>query len=75
MQVMRRSKPLMAKVFDDMATIAQDGADVVVHAPGIPAHHFAEKLGVPAVPAALQPVWVPTPPSATRCCHSRCPRR
>ncbi|GAA2851471.1 glycosyltransferase [Nonomuraea rubra] len=60
LEVMRRSKPLLAKVFDDMAGVAEAGADLVVHAPGIPAHHFAEWLGVPAVPAALQPVWVPT---------------
>ncbi|MEV6040306.1 glycosyltransferase [Nonomuraea sp. NPDC052116] len=64
LQVMRRSKPLMAKVFADMADVAVDGAgqgaDLVVHAPGIPAQHLAERLGVPAVPAALQPVWVPT---------------
>ncbi|MFI7637419.1 glycosyltransferase [Nonomuraea sp. NPDC049400] len=60
LQVMRRSKPLMAAVFDDMAGVAEGGADVVVHAPGVPGQHFAERLGVPAVPAALQPVWVPT---------------
>ncbi|MEQ4724591.1 glycosyltransferase [Nonomuraea sp. B19D2] len=60
LQVMRRSKPLMAAVFDDMATVAEHGADLVVHAPGIPAQHLAERLGVPAVPAVLQPVWVPT---------------
>ncbi|NRQ36951.1 glycosyltransferase family 1 protein [Nonomuraea sp. NN258] len=60
LQVMRRSKPLMAAVFDDMADVAEQGADLVVHAPGIPGQHFAERLGVPAVPAALQPVWVPT---------------
>ncbi|RBQ20711.1 glycosyltransferase [Spongiactinospora rosea] len=60
LEVMRRSRPLMAKVFDDMATVAEAGADLVVHGPGIPGHHFAEWLGVPAVPAALQPVWVPT---------------
>lgn len=60
MQVMRRSKPLMAKVFDDMAAAAEDGADLVVHAAGIPGQHLAEALGVPAVPVALQPVWVPT---------------
>ncbi|NRQ37540.1 glycosyltransferase family 1 protein [Nonomuraea sp. NN258] len=60
LRVMRRSKPLMARVFDDMAGVAEAGADLVVHAPGIPGQHFAEKLGVPAVPAALQPVWVPT---------------
>ncbi|MEU8363845.1 glycosyltransferase [Nonomuraea sp. NPDC048882] len=60
LEVMRRTKPLMARVFDDMATAAQGGADLVVHAPGIPGQHLAEWLGVPAVPAALQPVWVPT---------------
>ncbi|MFI9847618.1 glycosyltransferase [Nonomuraea sp. NPDC051941] len=58
--VIKRTKPLMAKVFADMAAAAKDGADVIVHPPGIPAHHIAERLGVPAVPAALQPVWVPT---------------
>ncbi|MET7338003.1 glycosyltransferase [Nonomuraea sp. NPDC005650] len=58
--VMRRTRPLMARVLADMAAAAETGADVVVHAPGITAHHIAERLGVPAVPAALQPVWVPT---------------
>ncbi|GAA2899902.1 glycosyltransferase [Streptosporangium fragile] len=60
LRVMRRSKPLMAKVLDDMASVAEAGADLVVHAPGVPGQHVAERLGVPAVPAALQPVWVPT---------------
>ncbi|NUW44533.1 glycosyltransferase [Nonomuraea rhodomycinica] len=60
LRVMRRSKPLMAKVLDDMAAAAEHGADLVVHAPGMPGQHVAERLGVPAVPAALQPVWVPT---------------
>lgn len=53
---MRRTKPLIARVLDDMASAAEDGADLVVHAPGMPGRHFAEWLGVPAVPAALQPV-------------------
>ncbi|MGP4101175.1 glycosyltransferase [Nonomuraea sp. KM90] len=60
LEVMRRSKSLMAQVFDDMAAVAEAGADLVVHTPSIPGHHFAERLGVPAVPAVLQPVWVPT---------------
>jgi len=60
LRVMRQSKPLMAKVFADMVTAARDGADVVVHPPGIPGHRIAEAMGVPAVPAALQPGWVPT---------------
>nr|WP_055501208.1 glycosyltransferase [Nonomuraea pusilla] len=60
LRVMRRTKPLMAAVLDDLVTVAEQGADLVVHAPGIPGQHVAERLGVPAVPAALQPVWVPT---------------
>ncbi|MFI9561571.1 glycosyltransferase [Nonomuraea endophytica] len=60
LQVMRRSKPLMARVLADMAETVEGGADLVVHAAGIPGQHIAEALGVPAVPVALQPVWVPT---------------
>ncbi|WP_084962925.1 glycosyltransferase [Thermoactinospora rubra] len=60
LQVMRRTKPLMGQVFADMIRAVDLGADLIVHPPGIPAHHIAEKLGVPAVPAAMQPVWVPT---------------
>ncbi|MEV0646425.1 glycosyltransferase [Phytomonospora sp. NPDC050363] len=60
LDVIRASKPLMAKVLDDMATAAEGGADLVVHAAGMPGQHFAEALGVPSVPVALQPVWVPT---------------
>lgn len=66
--VVRRTKPLMARVLDDMAAAAGIGTnggldgkpDVVVHHPGMPGQHIAEKLGVPAVPACPQPVWVPT---------------
>ncbi|MFD0887182.1 glycosyltransferase, partial [Streptosporangium algeriense] len=60
LRVMRRSKPLLARALEDAARVAESGADMVVHAPSIPGHHIAEKLGVPAVPALLQPVWVPT---------------
>ncbi len=60
LEVMRLSKPLMAKVCADMVAAARAGADVVVHLPGIPGHRIAEAMGVPAVPAALQPGWVPT---------------
>ncbi|MDP4511269.1 glycosyltransferase [Nonomuraea turcica] len=58
--VIKRTKPLMAQVLADMAAAADGGADVIVHPPGFPCHHIAERLGVPAVPAAMQPVWVPT---------------
>ncbi|WP_062347809.1 glycosyltransferase [Herbidospora yilanensis] len=60
LRVMRRSRPLMAQVIKDMAGTAAEGADLVVHIAGIPGHHVAERLGVPSVPVALQPVWVPT---------------
>ncbi|GAA1287478.1 glycosyl transferase family 1 [Planotetraspora silvatica] len=60
LEVMRRSKPLMSQVLADMVTAADGGADMVVHAAGIPGQHIAEALGVPAVPVGLQPVWVPT---------------
>ncbi|MGS2644450.1 nucleotide disphospho-sugar-binding domain-containing protein [Streptosporangium sp. LJ11] len=64
LEVMRASKPLMARVFADMVAVAGSdvggGADLVVHAPSVPGHRIAEALGVPAVAALLQPVWVPT---------------
>lgn len=60
LEVMRRSKPLMARVFADMVGSAPGGTDLVVHPPGIPGHRIAEAMGVPAVLAAMQPVWVPT---------------
>jgi sterol 3beta-glucosyltransferase len=59
-ELMRRSKPLMARVFADMVAAAPGGTDFLVHPPGIPGHRIAEAIGVPAVPAAMQPVWVPT---------------
>jgi sterol 3beta-glucosyltransferase len=59
-KLMRRIKPLMRKVFEDMADAAEEGADLVVHHPGMPGGHIAEYLGVPAVPALLQPTWIPT---------------
>lgn len=60
LRVMRRVRPLLAHVAADMAASVECGADIVVHNPGVPGHHVAEALGIPAVPAGLQPVWVPT---------------
>lgn len=40
--------------------VAEEGADVIVHQPGLVGHHIAEKLGVPAVTSVLQPGYVPT---------------
>ncbi|GAA0251537.1 hypothetical protein GCM10010492_59920 [Saccharothrix mutabilis subsp. mutabilis] len=51
----------MADVLRDLGPVARDSkADVVVHAPSVPAQHVAELLGVPAVLATFQPGWVPT---------------
>ncbi|MFC3453772.1 glycosyltransferase [Amycolatopsis speibonae] len=56
----RRIKPLMAEVLRDVGVIAKTShADVVVHTTGVPAHHVAEMLRVPAVVVALQPGWIP----------------
>ncbi|TQN28724.1 sterol 3beta-glucosyltransferase [Haloactinospora alba] len=60
LRMMREVRPAMARVLTDMASAAEGGADLVVHQAGIPGHHIAEYLGVPAVPVGLQPVWVPT---------------
>src|SRR5690625_769705 len=59
LRVARKAKPAMARVLADMAAAAEGGADLVVHQANQPAHHIAEYLGVPAVPVALQPVWIP----------------
>jgi sterol 3beta-glucosyltransferase len=58
--LLRRITPLMRRVHEDMAGVADERADVVVHIPGMPGGHIAEHLGVPSVPVALQPSWVPT---------------
>ncbi|EME51204.1 Glycosyltransferase, family 1 [Amycolatopsis decaplanina DSM 44594] len=57
----QRIKPLMAEVLHNVGVVAKTSrADVVVHTTGVPAHHAAEMLGVPAVVVALQPGWIPT---------------
>lgn len=58
--LLREITPRMRRVYVDMAATADLDADVVVHIPGMPGAHIAERLGVPAVPVALQPSWVPT---------------
>ncbi|MES0837429.1 glycosyltransferase [Nocardiopsis tropica] len=58
--LLREITPLMRRVYADMAATVDLGADVVVHIPGMPGAHIAERLAVPAVPVALQPSWVPT---------------
>lgn len=60
-KIMRVFRPAAARMHDDMARAATEhGADIVVHQPGAPGREIAEKLGVPAVPVCLSPIWVPT---------------
>ncbi|OKA05249.1 glycosyltransferase [Amycolatopsis regifaucium] len=57
----RRVKPMMVEVLHNVGEVAKTSrADVVVHTTGVPAHHAAEMLGVPAVVVTLQPGWIPT---------------
>ncbi|MFI9457024.1 glycosyltransferase [Amycolatopsis sp. NPDC052450] len=57
----QRVKPMMVEVLHHVGVAAKASrADVVVHTTGVPAHHAAEMLGVPAVVVALQPGWIPT---------------
>ncbi|WP_340682602.1 glycosyltransferase [Amycolatopsis coloradensis] len=57
----QRVKPMMAEVLHHVGVAAKTSrTDVVVHTTGVPAHHAAEMLGVPAVVVALQPGWIPT---------------
>ncbi|SDU63324.1 glycosyltransferase [Jiangella alkaliphila] len=70
----RRYQPMMARVLDDMAAIGDEGADLVVHLPNLPGHEIAERLGVPAALACLQPGWVPTSAFANPLIPLRLPR-
>lgn len=59
-QIVRKSPLFTAGMLNAIAAAGNDGADIVVHRPGVPGHELAERLGVPAVLACLQPQWVPT---------------
>lgn len=48
------------EVLDNLAKSIYHGADIVVHTPGTPAHHIAERLGVPAVVACPNACGAPT---------------
>jgi sterol 3beta-glucosyltransferase len=59
-QWIRHHRAMMAPVFDDLASVADEDADVIVHHSMLPAHEVAERMGVPAVPVCIGPFWVPT---------------
>lgn len=57
LELARRPIQAVALGLDPLLAAAA-GADIVVHPPGLPAYLIADFLGVPAVPACLQPGWV-----------------
>lgn len=59
-EVVRRTRQYIAAVLDDITAAVPAQTDVVVHHTMLPGQHLAEALGVPSVPVALQPNWVPT---------------
>lgn len=58
----RQMRPALRRLLDGAWRAAADsGADIVVHSPvAIAGPHLAERLAVPAVIAALDPLYVPT---------------
>lgn len=59
-RVMLKSRRLAPPVLQDMASTVALTPDIVVYQLGLPGHEIAERLGVPAVPACLEPTLVPT---------------
>lgn len=59
-RVRRFVRPLLGRLLDDLAALSPVDADLVVFYPVIPGQEVAERWGVPAVAACLQPIWVPT---------------
>lgn len=61
-ELLRRMRPALRRLLDDAWRAAEHSdADVVVHSPvAIAGSHLAERLGVPSVVAALDPLYVPT---------------
>lgn len=57
----RSAIPLLRRWLDDVATLQDSGADVVVYAPkSLGAHHLADSMGVPSIAALPVPLFSPT---------------
>ncbi|MFD2027027.1 glycosyltransferase [Promicromonospora aerolata] len=57
----RSALPLLRRWLDDLATLRDSGADVVVYAPKtLGAPHLADLLGVPSIAALPIPLFTPT---------------
>lgn len=59
-QLARKYRPMMDEVLEDVATVAREGADVLVHHVILPGQQLGEWLGIPALPVCMQPFWAPT---------------
>jgi sterol 3beta-glucosyltransferase len=60
-ELARLMRPVMTATLNEIWAVAAQGADIVVHQPGVMAgQHIAEKLQVPAVAMAFTPIYVPT---------------
>jgi sterol 3beta-glucosyltransferase len=57
----RSALPLLRRWLDDVATLQDSGADMVVYAPkSLGAHHLADRLGVPSIAGLPVPLFSPT---------------
>ncbi|GAA2796612.1 glycosyltransferase [Kribbella solani] len=60
MTVAHRYRNKMDAVLDDIADIAQEGTDVIVHDIVLPGRQLGEWLGIPTVRVCMQPFWIAT---------------
>ncbi|MFB9904998.1 glycosyltransferase [Allokutzneria oryzae] len=59
--LVREAMGMLSKTFADAWDVASEGADIVVHHPGVMVGpHLAERLDVPSVLGAFTPLHVPT---------------
>ncbi|WP_454850793.1 glycosyltransferase [Promicromonospora soli] len=71
----RSALPLLRRWLDDVATLRDSDADVVVYAPkSLGAHHLADRLGVPSIAALPVPLFSPTARFASPLSPVRPPR-
>lgn len=71
----RSALPLLRRWLDDVATLRDTAADIVVYAPkSLGAHHLADRLGVPSIAALPVPLFRPTAQFASPLSPVRPPR-
>jgi sterol 3beta-glucosyltransferase len=60
LKTMKKLRPMMVKALRDMGEARQHKPDLIVFHANIMGHQVAESLGVPAIPACVEPTSVPT---------------